>query len=82
VAQYIICHEPSDKYHEYDHTHIAIEFKKRIDIINSRHFDYKGLHPSFKATRNWIKSVVHCIKKKPAPVYKANFDVITFLKKK
>lgn len=39
VEKWIMCHEIGDQTHPYEHTHMAITFKKRVDIRNPRIFD-------------------------------------------
>lgn len=91
ISQYIICHEDGDEQHPYHHTHISVEFEKKIDVRNCRHFDYKFndeiIHPNIGTTRNWPASCIYCLKiwkKNPVPENKnwdSNFDVLEFLKK-
>lgn len=91
ISQYIICHENGDKQHNYLHTHVSVEFVKKINVINCHYFDYKfnnkTIHPNIGTTRNWPASCIYCLKiwkKNPIPDNKnwfANFEVIDFLKK-
>jgi Geminivirus Rep catalytic domain len=91
ITQYIICHENGDEQHNYLHTHVSVEFEKKIDVRNCRHFDYKFndelVHPNIGTTRNWPASCIYCLKiwkKNPVPDNKnwdSNFDVLEFLKK-
>ncbi len=91
ISQYIVCHEDGDEQHNYLHTHISIEFKKKIDVCNCRRFDItfnnEVIHPNIGVTRNWPASCIYCLKiwkKDPSEKNKnwfANFDVLEFLKK-
>lgn len=91
ISQYIICHEDGDEQHNYLHTHISVEFKKKIDVCNCRRFDItfnnEVIHPNIGVTRNWPASCIYCLKiwkKDPSEKNKnwfANFDVLEFLKK-
>jgi len=91
ISQYIICHEKGDEKHNYLHTHISIEFEKKIHVRDCRYFDYKFndeiIHPNIGTTRNWPASCIYCLKiwkKDPKPENKnwhSNFDVEEFLKK-
>lgn len=89
ISQYIICHEKGDEKHNYLHTHISVEFKKKIDVQDCRKFDYEFnneiIHPNIGTTRNWPASCIYCLKIwKKDPTEKnwySNFDVEDFLKK-
>jgi hypothetical protein len=89
IHEYVICHEIGDESHDYEHTHITIEFKKKLDITSCRHFDYvfnnEDIHPNICTTRNWPASCTYCLKQfKKNPSIKnwdSNFDVVDFLAK-
>lgn len=90
ISQYVICHEIGDEHHNYEHTHISIEFDKKIDVRNCRAFDFnfnnEVIHPNIGTTRNWPASCIYCLKmwrKDPNNKnWEANFDVIEYLKGK
>lgn len=44
------------------HFHAALEFKKKVDIRNSRVFDYKNIHPSLEPMRNWDGAMIYLTK--------------------
>ena len=91
IGKYIICHEDGDETNNYLHTHMSVEFEKKLDVRNCRHFDYKFkdeiIHPNIGTARNWPACCIYCLKvwkKDPTEKNKnwiANFDVLEFLKK-
>lgn len=62
IKKYIFCHEKADETDPYLHSHIAIEFTKKIDFTNQRKLDYKGIHPNIQPIRQWEKSIKYCMK--------------------
>ena len=90
ISKYIICHENGDECHNYLHTHMAVEFDKKINVTNSRTFDYEydneNIHPNIATTRNWAAACVYCLKMwKNEPTdenknWESNFDVLDYLK--
>lgn len=90
IKQYIICHENGDEQNNYLHTHMSVDFEKKLDVRNCRQFDYKLndeiIHPNVGTTRNWPASVNYCLKiwkEDPKPGSEnwfSNFDIVEFLK--
>jgi len=70
-----LAHETGDKRHEYDHTHILIDFGKLFKSSNARIFDYKPddgeptIHPHVqlvKTKTHWERCLQYIAKEDPA----------------
>jgi len=75
IEKWIYCNEKADEEAPYEHSHAAIEFKRKVDIKNARVFDFNGLHPNIETVRNWNNSVKYCMKE---GTYDSNFDLSSF----
>lgn len=59
-----IVHEEGDAEEKdatpYEHTHVFVWFKNRLDSINPRFFDFDEIHPNIKsrASKRWMKTIV------------------------
>lgn len=44
----------------YDHTHVAVQWKSRMQTTNQRFFDFKGIHPNIQAKKSnaWFKGII------------------------
>lgn len=78
VVKWIACHEKADDDNPYKHSHLAIEFSKKIDVKNSRAFDYNDIHPHLGAIRSMAASIQYCLKEDN---WEANFNVPEELEK-
>lgn len=56
-----ICHEKGDDNDPYPHSHIFIEFNKRIQSRNCKVFDINNIHPNIKKVIS-VNHVEHCYK--------------------
>ena len=90
IEKYVICHELGDKSHNYEHTHVTVEFEKKIDTSNCRYFEIvfnnNTIHANIGSTRKWPASCSYCLKQffksgQKNKNWEANFDVINFLAK-
>lgn len=70
IKKWIYCNELADETDPYEHSHVCIEFVKRINVYNCRVFDFKEVHPNFKAVEKWDAAVNYCMKEGK---FKANF---------
>lgn len=88
TKEFHIVHETgkSDEDHPYEHTHVAVWFKKRLDTKNARFFDYFKYHPNIKKVGpkkdDWKRVVQYLFKeednKKDLPVeYKDERCIVT-----
>ena len=69
-------HESADKLNPYEHTHVLVRTKKRMDIINERRFDWQPIdeeldviHPNLKPVNcvtHWNNSKHYLSKEDPA----------------
>jgi len=69
-------HESADKTDPYDHTHVLLRTKKRMDIVNERRFDWQPvdetldvIHPNLKPVNtvsHWNNSKHYLSKEDPA----------------
>jgi hypothetical protein len=69
-----IAHETGDKIHNYNHSHVLIEFNKRVDWHTERCLDYNSTHPNIKKiiTKNhWENCIKYMCKED-----KSNLDLI------
>lgn len=82
IDKYIICHETGDNTNDYEHTHAAVKFIKKMDTKDCRYFDYKKIHPNIGSCRKWNAAVQYCLKGSDGndPIYKSNIDIEQFLK--
>jgi len=78
VAKWIACHEKADSDNPYKHSHLAIEFSNKIDVKNSRVFDYNDIHPHLGSIRSMAASIQYCLKEDN---WEANFNVPEELQK-
>ena len=39
-----VAHETGDKNHNYDHSHVLIEFDKRVNWVSERCLDFESIH--------------------------------------
>ena len=44
------------------HFHAVIQFERKVDIRNCRHFDYNNVHPSIESVRSIPRAVRYCKK--------------------
>jgi len=61
-------HETGDENHNYDHTHILVDFGKKFQTKNVRLFDFEDIHPHI----NTMKTITHF---KNARAYLAKEDI-------
>lgn len=45
-------HETGDEEHDYDHTHICVEWRKNFDSTNPRVYDFDCVHPHIKKVQS------------------------------
>lgn len=57
TKEVIIAHEKGDKEVPYDHTHVYVNWEKRLEVKGDgsifRRFDYQGIHPHIRVVTNW-----------------------------
>lgn len=63
----------------YEHTHVALFFKKRLETRNQRYFDWEGEHPHIKTRRSmkwfWHLFLEYHWKHPKGPVYNEPKDI-------
>jgi hypothetical protein len=47
-----LAHETGDEECPYEHTHVVVDFGKRIDIKTERYFDFDNIHPHIKGLKS------------------------------
>lgn len=69
IKQWIYAHEVGDT--GYMHTHVMVEFIKKLSSTNSRVFDVDHVHPNIATVRSWIASTRYIMK---GGEYVSSFD--------
>lgn len=65
VRRVELAHESGDKHHQYQHTHVLVDFGKAHQTRDVRWFDYEAVHPhvkSVKSVRHWNNCLVYMSK--------------------